>query len=211
MATQKQTNKIEIPEIREERIIVEMIGTAPLLVHAYPEKARRQLAGAKTGEAKQPRTKTTPEDEAMSCRYLDAKGRDCVTAISIKSALAEAMITVSKSLGQVFVYRNVYIQDQLVPLQFKKRVVFEAFPRNANGNPEARWRPEYHDWSCSVAVDYDPDAISKADIINLFARAGKKIGIGDWRVSKRGVHGTWRVGKVKVVSAQATKKPRAVA
>jgi hypothetical protein len=61
------------------------------------------------------------------------------------------------------------------------------------GTPDVRWRPEYRNWKIPVTVEYEANLVSPATVINLFAKAGYHVGIGEWRPEKNGDWGRFSV------------------
>lgn len=44
-----------------------------------------------------------------------------------------------------------------------------------------RRRPIFKNWSVTVAIKYDPEQVSKSDVIEALKIAGSVVGFGDWR------------------------------
>ena len=44
-----------------------------------------------------------------------------------------------------------------------------------------RTRPRFDDWGAQIDLTYNDELISKRDLIDAVVRAGKTIGLGDWR------------------------------
>ncbi len=73
--------------------------------------------------------------------------------------------------------------------------------RNATGVIDLRARPMWRQWSARVVVEYDADQFTKMDVINLFLRIGKQVGVGEGRPdSKKSAGMGWglfELGKVE--------------
>jgi len=57
--------------------------------------------------------------------------------------------------------------------------------RNATGVWDVRVRPQWREWHVDLTVRYDADQFSDADVLNLLARAGEQVGVGEGRPDSR--------------------------
>ena len=58
---------------------------------------------------------------------------------------------------------------------------YKAPVRNDSGVADIRWRPMWREWSAQVSIEWDVDQFAAQDLLNLMARAGKQVGIGEGR------------------------------
>jgi len=65
-------------------------GTAPLIQHAWSEKALRQLRLSAAERKKQPKVERDPDAEAMAAMYVTADGEPGFPMLAFKSALISA-------------------------------------------------------------------------------------------------------------------------
>ena len=56
-----------------------------------------------------------------------------------------------------------------------------------------RARPRFNEWACMVAFEIDQDFVSTEVVLELFNRAGKVAGVGDFRPGKQGIYGRYKV------------------
>lgn len=56
-----------------------------------------------------------------------------------------------------------------------------------------RVRPQFPTWSVNVPVEYSEDVLSREDVIRIADRAGRFVGVGDWRPQTGGMFGTFKV------------------
>jgi hypothetical protein len=61
-----------------------------------------------------------------------------------------------------------------------------------------RTRPQFHEWSAEVDIDYDTSQAHASDILRWLETAGRIIGIGDWRPEKSGNFGRFTVEQVSI-------------
>lgn len=77
----------------------------------------------------------------------------------------------------------------LVKLIAPKPEKNEMMTRNATGVADIRIRPLWREWKVKVRVRYDADQFSASDVVNLFARAGQQVGIGEGRPFSKNSNG----------------------
>ena len=53
--------------------------------------------------------------------------------------------------------------------------------RNATGVPDIRVRPMWRKWAAVVRIRFDADQFTAQDVVNLLARVGMQVGIGEGR------------------------------
>lgn len=206
MPAPKAAVRIEIQPPKFQAITLRMVGTAPLMLHKFSEKMRKQIEEKQTTESKT-KTKRAPKDYAAEfhgARYLDAKKRDGVPCGAIRAAMISACrfvdgLPMTKAKGAFFIVAQTTDAIDGTPL-----ILINGEPKHdtrpvrlESGVADLRNRPRYDDWSLDITIQYDADMLSANDIANLLARAGAQIGIGELRPqgpnSYGGDFGTWQV------------------
>jgi hypothetical protein len=61
--------------------------------------------------------------------------------------------------------------------------------RNATGVVDVRARPMWRRWQLNVRIKYDSDQFTASDVVNLVARAGQQVGIGEGRPFSKSSNG----------------------
>ncbi len=61
--------------------------------------------------------------------------------------------------------------------------------------PLLRYRATYLNWSMTFDLLYDASLIDEVDVLNLIEANGFRCGIGDWRPSLEGMHGTFHIAR----------------
>lgn len=202
----KAAVRVEIQPPNFKGLTLRMEGSAPLMLHKFSEKMRKQIEEKQTAESKTGK-KRAPKDYAAEyngARYLDAKGRDGVPCGAIRAAMIASCrfidgLPMTKAKGAFFIIaqgRDATDGTPLVLIQGKPK--HDTRPvRLESGVADMRNRPRYDDWACDLTIEYDADMLSANDIANLLARAGAQVGIGELRPqgpnSYGGDFGTWHV------------------
>lgn len=181
--------KISRPKLRT--YVVDITGIAPYVQHAFSEKQRKQMEETqKAGQ--QARTKRTRVPKDFEAVYEAAMHRSKEGWLGIPApAFRNAMISACRLIGYKMTHAklSVFIEADgidandgtpLVKINGEPRI-HKASVRNATGVADVRWRPMWEEWSAKVAVTFDEDQFSAADVFNLMLRAGMQVGIGEGR------------------------------
>jgi hypothetical protein len=200
----------EIPEINLERHTLYLIGTAPLIVHAFPEKARKQMLDKQMKVAKGGRDARNPMEEVDAAKYVLPDGTHGFPAIAFKGAAVTACTSLSDvtkvAARQAFrvegrpmnasgLLDGSFVRTALVPLVAHEPAIREDVVRlsGVGRTPEMRYRPEYWPWGVEVSVILNPQVISFGQLGTMFQAAGHGVGVGDNRPERDGDCGTFDI------------------
>lgn len=206
MATKSVT--INLPEIKLERHQLFLIGNAPLIVHAFPEKARKEMLAKQMKTAKGGRDARDPYAEVEAARYPLPDGRDGFPAVGFKAAAVTACTALSDvtkvAARQAFRVEGVpmntggaiegsFIRTALVPLVAHTPTIREDVVRLSGPSraAEVRYRPEYSTWGVELDVMLNPQVVSIGQLATMFQAAGHGVGVGDYRPERDGDCGTF--------------------
>jgi hypothetical protein len=199
-----------IPEIKLENFKLYLIGTAPLIVHAFPEKARKQMLDKQMKVAKGGRDARDPLAEVEDAKYILPDGRHGFPAVAFKACAVTACTSLSdvtktaarqafrvKGLGMDAkgVIDGSFVRTALVPLIAHEPTVREDVVRlsGIGRTPEMRYRPEYSIWGVELDIVLNPQVISAGQLGSMFQAAGHGVGVGDYRPERDGDCGTFDV------------------
>lgn len=167
-------------------------GTTPLVLHNFGEKVRgrirqRQEEGSQgqKGKAKEARNF---EDNYQAARHISTDGWDGIVASSFRNALISACRTVGFKMTlaklSVFVKPDGFDEDGTGLVRITKgKPRMDVRPgRNATGVIDLRARPMWAaGWEARPTFRWDADQFSENDMVNLLARAGAQVGVGEGR------------------------------
>jgi len=205
-----KANTITVPEIRLEQHPLYLIGNSPLIVHAFPEKARKQMLDKQMKNAKGGRDARDPFEEVEAARYQLPDGRDGFPAVGFKAAGVTACTSLADvtkvaarqafrvegmAMNAAGVLDGAYIRTALVPLIAKPPTIREDVVRlsGPSRSAEMRYRPEYFPWGVELNVVINPQVISFGQLLSMYQAAGHGVGIGDYRPERNGDCGTFDV------------------
>lgn len=181
---------------------IEIEGTTPLLQHRMSEETLFGLLGAKQGKAKVVE-ELTPREIAQRAAYQDDAGfyvpmEYLVGAFRHTASDYKESNKSRKSLKTVAagVFRPVSDRTHLLDESGKPLQAFEVDVRKATNHTKgavAVCRPRFDRWRAKFSVNIDDTVIAVPTAQMILEDAGKRSGIGSFRVSKGGYFGQFRI------------------
>ena len=202
--------------VKPSTMIVKLVGTAPLLVHNFGEKARRMMLEKQMGTATPKREKKDPHRDFVDSLYLiKPKGipkRRLEPGESWKfiknvfgfpaSAFKNAMVTACKfveGISASYVKGLIHIHGEfgnLVPIKYKALTNQQDTVRVGRWNArtaDIRFRGAFYEWSIELKISYNKRVMTDEQIAMLISNAGFSVGVGEWRPEKGGDFGTFAI------------------
>lgn len=218
MAAKKETEVIEIRPLAIKRVKVRITGDTPLIVHAWSEKAKRQMLEAqmKTTKTKAKEVRNPFDDFIQSLYWLEGKPEE-----STEEAFEEAVkngakwgfpVGAIKQAGNSAAYRMGWVKNQMQLrgsyfLQTEYGDMAEikgSFPemredmvRIGMGSADLRYRGEFKSWYMDMTLEYNASGdMTLEQILNVINAGGYTCGIGEWRPEKDGSFGKYHIETV---------------
>jgi hypothetical protein len=205
LATQSTANPtVQIDRLAEETIRVPIIGTSPLVIHRFSEKAKRQMLDAMQGR-KTPKQVKDPEAEYEGAAYKFEDGGYGFPVIGFKAATISAARFYGKDISMTALRQFVFFRGEVGnDGQQMARIVGtpimrEDVVRVGRGGADLRYRPEFREWSTTLDVTYIKSVITQGSVLSLIDAGGLGVGVGEWRPEKSGDFGTYRIDSTKKV------------
>lgn len=202
--TTTETPRVEIDKIRAETILVPIIGTSPLIVHRFSEKAKRQMLDNMQGR-KSPKEVKDPEAEYQAAFYRLKGDRYGLPCIAFKAATIGGCrfygkdITMTACKQFIFIRGEVGNDGQMLSEILGEPRMREDVVRVSRGGADLRYRPEFPEWSTTLAVTYVTAALMRESVLSLIDAGGMGVGVGEWRPEKDGDFGTYRIDPTRTV------------
>lgn len=191
------SSAIQLPALRIETVHFLLIGDSPLIVHAWSEKAKRQMLDKQMKRATKAKEAKDPEADYEACFYRTPEGTYGFPAIGVKAAMVSACRFVD---AKMTVLRGAcHIDCEMLQVIGDPRPR-EDMVRVGMGTADIRYRPEFPEWRMPVAVKFNAAVISAEQIANLLNAAGFGVGIGEWRPEKNGQYGRFHVASSEEVA-----------
>lgn len=197
--TKETVASINLVKVEKQRLEILVVGTAPLIMHAWDPKTKQQMLDAQMAGATKTRKKKEPKDPIASyeaCRYRLPDGSDGAPATAFKLAIVRAA-RLFEGVKMTELRAALHVvgtgPDQLVRLEAETPRMREDMVRVGMGTADIRHRPEYWPWAARLEIVFLPTMISTESVVALVDAAGLG-GIGEWRPEKSGGnYGTFEV------------------
>lgn len=216
MAAKKQSEEtIQIDRIAAETLRVPIVGTTPLIVHRFSEKAKRQMLDAMQGR-KSPKQPKDPQAEYEAAFYRLKDGTYGFPSIAFKAATvggARFYRDVTMTALKQFMFIRGEVGDDgrsLTQILGEPHMREDVVTVGRNGS-DLRYRPEFSEWTAVLEVTFVTSALTRNSVLSLIDAGGMGVGIGEWRPEKDGDFGTYRVDPTKEVEVVAAPRPVAPA
>ena len=222
MAAAKKTELIEIKPIEIKKVTLKLVGDTPLIMHAWSEKAKREMLEAQQqkskGKKKEP--KNPVFDFINSMYWLEGKPEvensmseeDCEKAFlkaiengakfgfpvtAFKQAAISAAYRMGWSKDKVSLRGIFFIEsneDGLIEIKSDTPIMREDMVRVGMGTADIRYRGEFRNWSTELVVSYNQNGnYNLENIINIINAGGYICGAGEWRPEKDGQNGMYHI------------------
>jgi hypothetical protein len=191
---------VVISELQAERIRVPLLGTAPLIVHKFSEKAKRQMLDAQQGR-KSPKVNKDPQADYEASFYRTDSDGYGFPVIAFKAATVGAARFYDKSVTMTALRQSMFFDGELSKVEGQKLATIHGEPHmredvvrlNKMGSTDLRYRPEFIEWSTEVDVVYVTSQLDRGSVLSLINAGGMGVGVGEWRPERSGDFGTYMV------------------
>ena len=186
----EQQVTIKAPDLKTAQFRIR--GTAPLVINAFPAKAREMMRAKQSAGSTAKGKKVREAKDFDACyeqaKHVSREGWLGIPASSFRCAVISAyrLVGFKMTLAKLsfFVLADGFDRLDGVPLVKitkgdPKHV--EHAVRNETGVADIRARPMWDEWEAVVRVRFDADQFTVSDVANLMVRVGMQVGIGEGR------------------------------
>jgi len=180
-------------------IKVEISGESPLLCNRFTDETMLKIDGGTTVIAAAS-DKGTPRERAAKRLYIDSDARPVFPGPNMYRAIIDAgrfhkagkeKLTTQKSS---LIPAGLWLTDIELPIiDGKWEPDVRAVVNPSTGGRLICCRPRFDRWSIKFTLDVDEQMFSASIARALVDDAGRKIGIGDFRPSRKGPFGRFKV------------------
>lgn len=194
--------KISINKIGTETLRIPIVGTTPLIVNRFPEKAKQEMLDRMTGRAKPKKRKDPVADyEAALHRLKD--GRYGFPALGFKAATVGGARYYGKDVSMVSLRQCLFFHGEL-GTDGNQLVAIEGEPRMREDvvrlpAADLRYRPEFVEWRVALEVRYVTAILDRESVLSLVDAGGMGVGVGEWRPEKKGDFGCYQIDPTRDV------------
>lgn len=200
---------VQISKIGAETISVPLVGSTPLIMHRFSEKAKRQMLDATQGR-KAPKEPKDPEAEYEAAFYKMRDGeRYGFPVIAFKAATVGAARFYGKDVTMTSLRQSIFMsgepgQDGLSLTEIiGEPEMREDVVRVGQGGTDLRYRPMFRDWRAVLTVTYVKSMLTRDSLLSLIDAGGMGVGVGEWRPEKKGDFGCYSIdpeSKIEVLT-----------
>ena len=197
--------QIVISKIGTETLSVPILGTAPLIVHRFSEKAKRQMLDNMQGR-KTPKMAKDPEADYEAAFYRTDAGGYGFPVIAFKAATVGAARFYGKSISMTALRQFVFFDAEFSKEAGQKLATINGEPHMREdvvkvgmGGTDLRYRPEFTEWSTTIEVVYVKSMLTRESVLSLIEAGGMGVGIGEWRPEKKGDFGTFAIDPTREI------------
>lgn len=210
MAT-KNEQIIEIRPIEIRTTTIRIVGDTPLIMHAWSEKAKREMLEKqmKVTKSKAKAAKNPVEDFIRSMYWLSDMPTD-MTERGFEAAIAAGArfgfpVTAVKQAAISAAYRMGWAKDkmsmrgaffiggdenQMFEIHSDTPIMREDMVKVGMGTADIRYRGEFRNWYADLEISYNTNGqYTIEQIVNIINAGGYACGIGEWRPERDGQYG----------------------
>lgn len=215
MAATKKNEVIEITPIRIKKASLRIVGDSPLIVHAWSEKAKREMLDKQMGksQAKKKAAKNPVEDFINSMYWMTEKPKN-MTEEAYEEAIANGAkfgfpVSGLKQAAISAAYRMGWVKDKmglrgtffidadengLIEIKGDTPIMREDMVKVGMGTADIRYRGEIRNWYADITISYNElGKFNLQDIINVLNAGGFVCGLGEYRPERDGQCGMFHV------------------
>lgn len=186
----EQVLTISPPDFRT--LVLEIKGESPLVIARFSEKSMLQMrtnqeAGS-TAKSSKKRAAKDFEADYEAAKHVSAEGWCGIHAAAFRNGAIDACratgYVMTKAKMALFIEADGFDRQDASPLVRITRgepEMYVSVTRNQTGVPDLRARPMWREWGALLRVTYDADMFRAQDVVNLMARVGRQIGVGEGR------------------------------
>lgn len=211
----KNVETIEIKPIEIQKTTIRVVGDTPLIMHAWSEKAKREILDKqmKKTKASAKQAKSPVEDFIRSMYWLEGFPEE-MSEDNFEEAIRNGArfgfpVTAFKQAAISAAYRMGWTKDkmsmrgaffidgdenQMVEIFSDVPVIREDMVKVGMGTADIRFRGEFRNWYADLTISYNKNGqYSLEQIINIINAGGYVCGIGEWRPERDGQYGMFHV------------------
>lgn len=194
-------------------IFITIQGKTPLLCNKFTDAAQLAASGT-TSRSAISSNNQKPREIAESKLYLDNDGNPCIPQPNMFRCIIDAGKYFKAGKSKVTTIKSSIIPS-CVDLAGVSYVIIHSQPWDvdtrpvripATGGRILAHRPCFHDWELSFEAELDTDIMNESLFRDILDKAGKAIGLGDFRPDCKGPFGKfvvieWDVKDISVAQA----------
>lgn len=196
-----------------------MVGSTPLITHAWSEKAKREMLQKQVKATKGGKDVRDPQADFVSSLYEMGDGGYGFPSTGVKNALLSAAHK-DRNLPRNQVMGALWLDAELVRVRPALAGAICDMPliRIFGSQPEMRedmvkigaglnkvanlsYRSQFSVWAMKVTGNYNKNVLTDEALAFLIEESGLSCGIGEWRNERKGLFGAFHLGSAEEEAA----------
>lgn len=180
------------------QIDIEITGTTPLLMNKFTDEAAMAATNGTRGALSGSRG--APKEQAQRRLYIGLDGKIMIPQPNLLRCIIDGGVFFRAGRSKVTTQKSslipacVSVQGTELPLRHSEwRVDERAVRIPATGGRILCYRPIFDEWTVSFTVDLDANEMDAKFLREIVDKAGKAIGLGDFRPACKGPYGRFCV------------------
>jgi hypothetical protein len=208
MKSQSKSINLKLPSIEAHTACYALIGSGPMLVHAFGQKSFTEMLekmvgcrqdGTPLDSAREPKDL---EREFVDAHAFNERGDEVIPCRWIKAGMLTAVAASRKQLNAAAMRRAVRVLGFTSPIlnPKTKRAAKAELQHDvvrvgswSNRTPDVRARPRYDEWMIEIVVKVIVDQTPMEHVTWALQAMGELVGLGDWRAEKNGEYGLFNI------------------
>jgi hypothetical protein len=186
--------------VTERTINVTIQGVTPLLCNKFTDEAQEKASNGK-GSSMMAGSNGTPREQAEAKLYLGADGAPVIPQPNLLRCLIDAGKFFKAGKSKVTTQKSsllpacIELHEFEFPIVHQQPWSVDSRPiRNpATGGRRLCHRPRFDDWQLSFSITVDTAEMSENFVREIVDKAGRAIGLGDFRLDCKGPFGKFVV------------------
>jgi len=170
----------------------EIKGLAPLVIHRFSAKTKKQMKDkmetGKAASSKKNREAKSTDSLYEESKYISREGWEGFHAGAIRNAMISAcrLVGFKMTLAKMSIFVEADGWDKIEPQIPLVRIYGDSskqedMARVETGQPYVTVRAAYYNWSAKIKLRWDLDQFTIEDMANLLTRVGTQLGICEGR------------------------------
>lgn len=188
-----------------------LVGDTPLIVHAWSEKAKREMLSKQVKAVKAAKEARDPQADFVSSLYEMSEGVYGFPVTGIKNCILTSAHK-DRGIARSAVLQSLFLDAEMTRVQPAMSSAICDMPliRIWGSKPEMRedmvkigsglnkiaslsYRAQFTHWAFRIKARFNPEILSPIAFAFLIQEAGLASGLGEWRNERKGVFGAFHL------------------
>jgi hypothetical protein len=190
--TTKSSIQVAITPPNFQHLAINLRGTTPLVINRFSAKAMEAIRRTQeAGSTARSRKNREPKDFDVlfeGAKHISDDGWEGIHAAAFRNGAISACRACGFKMTHAklafMVMQDGFDRVDGAPLVRLMEGVAEQWiapVRNKTGVIDLRCRPMYREWAATLRIRFDAGMLTANDVVNLIARVGLQVGIGEGR------------------------------